>query len=123
VIFRHARNKTLGKEGENLAAEFLKKNGYRILERNYRTRRGEIDIVCEHKGFIVFVEVKTRKSLAFGGPEEAVDRRKRNKIFEVATHYLMEKSLLGKADCRFDVVTILKNGSRSMNHTVDAFGP
>lgn len=104
-----------------MAIEFLKRRGYRIVERNYRTRRGEIDVVCEHRGCIVFVEVKTRKGLGFGRPEEAVDLRKQKKMAEIAVFYLTEKSLYGKVDCRFDVVAILEDNPRSVRHIVDAF--
>lgn len=123
MIFRPAQNRDLGKEGERLAAEYLKKKGYRIIQENYRTRKGEIDIVCEHRGSMVFVEVKTRRSLSFGHPEEAVDSRKQKRIAEIAMNYLTEKNLNGKVDCRFDVVAITEKNPRTVSHIVDAFRP
>lgn len=123
MMFRPARNKNLGKEGEAVAAEYLRRKGYRVIEENYRTRRGEIDLICEQKGSIIFVEVKTRKSLYFGHPEEAVDSRKRKKVVEIALNYLAEKNLNGKVDCRFDVVAITLKDSRIVSHIVDAFRP
>jgi len=121
MIFRRSDNKNLGKQGEGVAVEFLKKQGYRVVERNYRTRKGEIDVVCEHSGCIIFVEVKTRRSLAFGHPEEAVDERKQRRMAQIAVDYLTENSLWGKVDCRFDVVAIFEDNPRSLKHIVDAF--
>lgn len=123
MIFRHAQNKNLGKEGERIAVEYLRKKGYRVIEENYRTRRGEIDIICEQRGSVIFVEVKTRKSMSFGRPEEAVDSRKRKKMAEIALDYLTEKHLNGRVDCRFDVVAITEKSPRIVNHIVDAFRP
>ena len=121
MIFRRSEHRDLGEEGERLAAQFLRRRGYRVLERNYRTRNGEIDIICEYRGSIVFVEVKTRTNLAFGQPEEAVDARKQKKMVEMARSYLSQKSLSGKIDCRFDVVAILDGTRRSVKHIEDAF--
>jgi putative endonuclease len=70
----------LGQEGEERAAQFLVQKGYRILERNYRTRSGEIDLIALHKDEVVFVEVKTRTSDAFGAPELAVNPRKQGRM-------------------------------------------
>ena len=123
MIFRHAQNKNLGKEGERIAVEYLRKKGYRVIEENYRTRRGEIDIICEQRGSVIFVEVKTRKSMSFGRPEEAVDSRKRKKMAEIALDYLTKKHLNGRVDCRFDVVAITEKSPRIVNHIVDAFRP
>lgn len=110
--------KVLGREGEEAAAHYLEKKGYKILERNYRWRRGEIDIICKKKSLIIFVEVKTRRSLLFGDPLEAVDRRKQRQILKVAEKYLVTKKLYGKLDCRFDVITFKNN---EIEHIEDAF--
>ena len=80
--------KGLGRLGERLAAEKLISHGYRILERNFRCSYGEIDLVAEDGQDLVFVEVKTRRGVAYGLPEEAVTVRKQRKIVEVATFYL-----------------------------------
>ena len=82
-----------GKKGEDIAAARLRKEGYRIIERNYRCIYGEIDIIAMHSGDIVFVEVKSRKSDEFGSPEEAVGITKQRKISKVALNYLQEKGL------------------------------
>jgi putative endonuclease len=94
----------LGERGEELAVKFLKKKGYRIVKKNFSTPMGEIDIIAEQNGTLVFVEVKTRESIDFGHPYEAVNRRKRKKIANVALLYL--KKLKEPPPCRFDVVSI-----------------
>jgi putative endonuclease len=83
----HQKQK-FGQEGEALAARHLKKNGYRIIEKNYRTKLGEIDIIAKDKDTLVFVEVKSRRSWQFGNPKAAVTPRKQRKISMVALHYL-----------------------------------
>jgi len=94
-----------GKESESLAARYLKKHGYRILEQNYRTRLGEIDIIAKDKGTIVFVEVKARRSYLFGNPKFAVTPKKQRKISMVALCYLKETKQ-NNAKARFDVVAV-----------------
>lgn len=99
-------NKVTGDSGEQLAKEYLKKNGYKILKTNYKTNIGEIDIIAKQKDFIVFVEVKTRKNDYFGLPREAVNSFKQQKIRQVATQYIKFNKLFD-ASCRFDVIEIL----------------
>jgi len=94
-----------GNEGERLAAAFLQEKGYKILERQYTTRFGEIDLVARDGDEIVFVEVKTRKTLDFGFPEESVTGEKLEKIMRVGEWYLQQVGLSG-ADCRVDVIAI-----------------
>ena len=94
-----------GKKGESIAVMHLKKNGYQILEQNYRTRLGEIDIVAKEKDTIVFVEVKARRSDRFGSPKWAVTLKKQRKISMVALHYLKSKNQT-REKARFDVVAI-----------------
>jgi len=101
-------DKRLGKEAEDLAAQFLSKaKGYRILERNYRCPFGEVDIIAEDKGVLAFIEVKGRSSLRYGHPSEAVGSRKQRRILRVAAHYLQRRGLQGKVPVRFDVVCLL----------------
>ena len=97
--------KLLGREGEDRAAKFLAKRGYRILERNYRTRSGEIDLIALDRGVVVFVEVKTRTSNAFGAPELAVTPQKQRRMLKAALGYMKYKKL-HQVPCRFDVVAI-----------------
>jgi putative endonuclease len=99
-----ARQK-LGKTGEDLAVRELTARGYAILDRRYRTRRGEIDIVCEDRGMIVFVEVRTRTTREFGRPEESVNELKRRKVTAMAVDYLARRRMTERP-CRFDVVAI-----------------
>lgn len=116
--------KILGREGEEKASSFLIKKGYCILERNYRKRTGEVDIVCEKDGMIVFVEVKRRSSDFYGQPHEAVDKRKKGQIVRCAQKWLYERNLLGNCDVRFDVVSISrKDNSDMIYHIEDAFRP
>ncbi|MCG0277221.1 MAG: YraN family protein [Thermanaeromonas sp.] len=98
-----------GWEGEEIAATFLKAQGYYVRERNFRCPLGEIDIVAEEGGEIVFVEVKARSSSAFGFPQESVDMRKQERLRRVASFYLKERKLFGRP-CRFDVVGVWLNG-------------
>jgi putative endonuclease len=97
--------KLLGKAGEDRAAKFLAKQGYRVLERNYRTSHGEIDLIALHEGTIVFVEVKTRTSNVFGAPELAVTPQKQRRMIKTALGYITYKKL-HQVPCRFDVVAI-----------------
>lgn len=94
-----------GKFGEEVASNYLREKGYKIKARNYRTFLGEIDIICEYKGNIIFVEVKTRNSDKFGYPEEAINLAKQRKIIKNALCYLSRYHLWGE-NCCFDVVLI-----------------
>ena len=106
----YKNNLLVGKIGEDVAAELLRKNGYRILARNYKTRLGEVDIVAEDKGTLVFVEVKTRQSYKFGMPAEAVSKAKQYQIIKAASIFLQEKKLFDKF-ARFDVVSVMYSSS------------
>jgi putative endonuclease len=95
----------LGKTGEDLACRELERRGYAILARRYRRRGGELDIVARDGPTLVFVEVKARDGLEFGGGAEAVTGWKRRRIVETAIDYVMRHRLAGQP-CRFDVVSI-----------------
>ncbi len=112
--------KSLGKAGEDRAAAFLKKQGYRILERNYRAPYGEIDLVALHQGELVFIEVKTRTSDAFGAPELAVDPRKQRRMIKAALGYIKYKKL-HQVPCRFDVVAITATNEKEVELIQNAF--
>lgn len=99
-------SRKLGKEGERAVRELLKKKGYRILEANYRTRYGEVDIIAAEEGTLVFVEVKTRASTNCGLPEEAVDYRKQQRIRKLAVQYLSQPGHGCYSDLRFDVASV-----------------
>lgn len=110
-------NRIKGTKGEINATTFLKKKKYRILETNYTNSFGEIDIICQDKDFIVFVEVKQKSTLQFGLPREMVDKRKQQKIGRVASAYL-KKNRLTDYPCRFDVVEIIDD---KINYIENAF--
>jgi putative endonuclease len=99
----------MGTHGENLACEFLGRNGYRIIERNYRCPEGEVDIIASHGDTLVFVEVKTRKSRVFGGPEESITPLKKDRLRTVAAHYGLHRESLPES-WRIDVVAIQVDG-------------
>ena len=128
------RAQATGKQGEELAAQFLESKGFSILARNYRAGREEIDLICssplaasveaaeDKGGEIVFVEVKTRRGARFGSPEAAVDIKKQLAIRRVAESYLREHHPDG-APCRFDVVAVTLEKSRPrIEHFEAAFG-
>jgi putative endonuclease len=96
---------SLGKRGEDLACAELRRRGYEVLDRRYRTRFGEIDIVARHRGAIVFVEVKARAGGAFGDGAAAVTGSKQNRIGRMAVDFLSRRRLTSHP-CRFDVVAI-----------------
>ncbi len=103
---KEGSKQSTGAIGEELASKFLKKQGYKIVEKNFRTSLGEIDIIALDKGTITFVEVKTRKSTIFGYPQEAVGLKKQKKISQVASIYLNQKNL-NSEKARFDIIAIL----------------
>lgn len=102
----------IGSDGERAAAEFLEARGYRILERNYRTKLGEIDLVAEERGALVFIEVKVRRNDRFGGPAAAITSAKQARIARLAQQYVVSRRLGGRP-CRFDVVLIRGDDPRT----------
>jgi putative endonuclease len=114
----------LGKTGEDIATSFLQGKGYRILERNFRVRYGELDIVAESGDAIVAVEVKTRRSRDFGLPEEAVTPRKLTEIVNTLSRYAAIHRLAGRP-LRVDVVAVETDGSgtvEAIRHLVNVTG-
>jgi putative endonuclease len=95
----------LGKQGEEAAVTFLRKNGYKLLRRNFRTKMGEVDIIALDRDVYCFIEVKTRDSLRFGAPAEAVSSFKQRQIAKAALAFLKENNLLDQK-ARFDVVSV-----------------
>lgn len=117
------KRKQLGNKGERIAASFLRKEGYRVIIKNYQSRLGEIDIIAEEDGGLVFVEVKTRRSTDFGLPEEALSYDKRRRLTRLALNYLAYRKIKD-TNCRFDVVSILmdkKDEVKDVRLTKDAF--
>ncbi len=99
-------NRQIGTEHEGQVAEWLRGQGYRILEKNFRCRLGEIDLIAERDGCIVFVEVKYRRTGSCGFPEEAVDYRKQVRVSNAASYYLYRHFYPSDTSCRFDVVAV-----------------
>lgn len=119
----HSFNKDIGSYGEAAAVNYLKKLGYRILDKNFRCRTGEIDIIGKYKNYICFIEVKTRYTLSFGTPSEAVSWSKQKKIYKTAEYYIMYKKLYNCA-FRFDVIEVLLNeldNNYNINYIENAF--
>ena len=112
----------LGAWGEEQAVQYLRRQGMKILEQNFTTPVGEIDIIARDRKNLVFVEVKTRRSQAFGSPQEAVGLRKQRQIIRTA-HWYLQNNPCGKYQPRFDVIAILCQSGEDVQitHISDAF--
>jgi len=95
-----------GQQAENIALQHLQQQGLRLITRNYRCQRGEIDLIMKHRDSIVFVEVRYRRNQRFGGAGASVDQRKQDKLIVSALHYLQENRQATRLPARFDVVAI-----------------
>jgi len=110
----------LGKKGEQLAVEFLQKKGYEIIDRNWRYKKAEVDIIAKKKDILAVVEVKTRSSNYFGNPQDFVNQKKIQLLVEAINEYVISKNL--EVEVRFDIIAILKNkNSFEIEHLKDAF--
>ncbi|HSL89064.1 MAG TPA: YraN family protein [Ignavibacteriaceae bacterium] len=120
----HPNKKTIGQEGEDIAADYLVNNGFEMITRNYRYGHGEIDIIAKDKSndYLVFVEVKTRKNLEYGEPEYAITKSKVKQLKKIAESYVYEKDIK-EVECRFDVIAIIWNRETKplINHFKNAF--
>ncbi len=110
--------RTIGADKEQLAVEFLIDNGYKVLERNFRNRTGEIDIIASKDNYIVFIEVKYRSSNRYGSAIEAVNYKKQQTIRKVAGYYLTTRYKSCDIPCRFDVLGI---DGGTITHIKNAF--
>ena len=114
-------NKT-GTKGEDIAAEYLKNNGYTIIEKNWRSSHKEIDIIARKDNTIIFVEVKTRTSETFSLPEFTVSKRKIKLLISAANAYLSIKNI--NEECRFDIITVIAGEKYKVSeHLKNAFLP
>jgi putative endonuclease len=111
--------KKIGEKGENFATNILETKGYEILERNYRFKRSEIDIIALHTNLLIFIEVKALHSFDHGYPEERVNQAKANKIMEAAENYIF--AINWQKDIRFDILSINLNEPNKYYHIEDAF--
>jgi len=110
----------LGKKGEELAVEFLQKKDYQILERNWRFKKAEIDIIALKKDVLAVIEVKTRSSSYFGNPQDFVNEKKIQLLVEAVNEYVISKDI--DVEVRFDIVAIIKTKNNfSIEHLEDAF--
>ena len=115
-----AEHNLLGVKGEDLAVDFLKDRGHKIIERNWRLSGYEIDIISEHQEFIVFVEVKTRSTSHWGNPEEAIGRQRMRRMINGASNSLKLNNIDRPA--RFDVVAIIvSDKEKEIEYSEDAF--
>lgn len=116
-----ASNTVIGKQGEEIAVNYLINKGYKIRQTNWRFHHLEIDIIAQDKDFLVFVEVKTRTSGDFGYPEDAVSKQKIRRIVDAAEAYILNYDL--DVDSRFDIISILipQNKAPEIEHFDDAF--
>jgi len=110
-----------GMQAQQQAESYLTGKGYSILERNYRIRTGEVDIIAQHGSYVVFVEVKFRRGTDFGLPRESVGVAKQQRIVRTAMHYVSVRSISDR-DFRFDVIEIIAQGGQLyINHIENAF--
>ncbi|KIC61814.1 YraN family protein [Chryseobacterium taiwanense] len=116
-----ATHNDFGKKAEDLAVEFLQKNGYKILARNFRFQKAEIDIIAEKDNLIIVVEVKARSTDAFILPQEAVNKTKIKLIVSATDHYLEEFNK--NQEVRFDIISVLpdEKGNLTIEHIENAF--
>ena len=110
----------IGKEKEESASRYLSNHGYEILEQNFYTRYGEIDLIGKNGSYLVFIEVKYRSSLKNGVPEAAVTPAKQRKIINAAMYYLYKKKLSTETPIRFDVLSIYKEEYRLIKNAFEA---
>ena len=112
--------KSKGKEGENLAVEYLLNHGYELLARNYRYKRGEVDVIVKKGKILCFVEVKLRSNVDFGHPEDFVSENQKSLIVAAADNFIYE--INWHDDVRFDIVALSQNGAKvNIVHFKDAF--
>lgn len=117
-----AENRSKGAKGEEAAAEYLTGKGYRIIKKNYFSGKFEIDLIAENDTHIIFVEVKTRKSNAYGEPWEAVNRQKQRKICFGADNYIRQTQNMKEP--RFDIISVVTGGEKpEILHLENAFYP
>lgn len=119
MIFKRKPPKVVGDDAESQACDYLQQQGLTLVERNYRTRRGEIDLIMRHNTTLVFVEVRLRGSDRFGSAAESVTARKQRRIITAAQHYLQQQP--NPPICRFDVLAISGKTDRSIDWIPNAF--
>ena len=115
-----ADHNELGKKGEQLAIDFLIKNDYKILEKNYRYIKAEVDIIAKKENILAVIEVKTRSTDYFGNPQDFVNPKKIKLLLSAIDHYLVQKDL--DVEVRFDIIAVIhQNNNTKIEHLEDAF--
>ncbi len=115
-----ASHNETGKKGEELAAKYLEEKGFEIIEKNYRWKRFEIDLIVKKEPFLIFVEVKTKTNTSYGMPEDDVTTQKANQVMAAAEEYVYGTGW--KKEIRFDIISIIIKGQNiEIDHIVDAF--
>jgi putative endonuclease len=121
MMGEHKHNQQFGRLGEDIAAEYIVKKGYKILTRNYRCGRVELDLICELNKEIVFIEVKIRTNDVMAYPEQAVGKSKQRNIRLAAENFMEENQITASA--RFDIIAVIKGEKFEIEHFEDAFYP
>lgn len=119
LILKEKNKRKIGTKYEEIAANYLKEQGYKIIERNYHNKYGELDILAEKNFTLIVVEVKFRSNDLFGDPSEAVDRRKQYRICRTTQFYYMEHGYELDYPCRYDIIAIYGDGT--IKHIENAF--
>lgn len=115
-----ATHNELGEKGEDLAVEFLVKNGYQIVERNWRFQKAEVDIIAQKGEILAIIEVKTRSSIDYGNPQDFVKPKKIKLLVNAVNEYVILKNL--DVQVRFDIIAIVQQGTKTeLEHLADAF--
>ncbi|WP_340075908.1 YraN family protein [Leptobacterium sp. I13] len=115
-----AQQHEFGKKAEQIACDYLLKKGYRILERNYRFEKAEVDLIAQTNNILSVIEVKARSTTDFGNPQDFITKKKIQLLVKAIDHYVIENDL--EVEVRFDVIAIVKNGTNFMiEHLEDAF--
>lgn len=121
--FKRAQSKTSltteGARAESWAQNYLERQGLQIVAKNYRTRRGEIDLIMQHRDTLVFVEVRLRTHKQFASAARSIDHRKQQRIISAAHHYLQHRGLWEKIPCRFDAICLGKDADNSDSYQVE----
>lgn len=117
-----AESHELGQTGEDLAAAYLKKSGYRILARNWKSGRLEVDLIAENNNYLVFIEVKTRSADFKVHPADSISREKQRSLILAADNYIKWNN--SEKECRFDIVTVIRDRNNyEIDHIENAFYP
>lgn len=120
IVMRKDKGNTDGALAESMAADYLQRRGLTVLERNFRVRGGEIDLVCQEGESLVFVEVRLRRNVRFGGGFESIDKRKQARIILAAKHYL-GRNVANNMACRFDCISLDRLDLAALNWVRNAF--